>query len=128
MVIDNEAGLENLSRRIVQDVDLLMLISDPSMAGLRTLKRLAELAADMEVSWGNLAVVVNRNRSDEVPEEAQRIVNDVEADHLVLLPNDPAIAEHAENGIPIADVEASNPVVKSIDNLIEKTVEKTLTQ
>ena len=47
VVLDNEAGLENLSRRIVQKVDLMVLVSDASNAGLQTLLRLHELAGEM---------------------------------------------------------------------------------
>jgi CO dehydrogenase maturation factor len=44
VVLDNEAGLENLSRRIVQKVDLLIFVADPSYQGLTTVQRLYELA------------------------------------------------------------------------------------
>ena len=43
VVIDNEAGLENLSRRIVRRVDLLVMVTDPSRAGFTTVERLHEL-------------------------------------------------------------------------------------
>jgi CO dehydrogenase maturation factor len=68
VVLDNEAGLENLSRRIVQKVNLMVMIADPSKRGLETVKRLHELALEMNIEFDKLAIVVNRLRKDEIRE------------------------------------------------------------
>ena len=39
--MDNEAGLENLSRRIVRELDLMIMVADPSRQGLETVRRLS---------------------------------------------------------------------------------------
>jgi len=67
VVLDNEAGLENLSRRIVQKVDMLVLVSDASGAGLNTLSRLHALADEMGIKYDRLLLVVNRIRGGQDP-------------------------------------------------------------
>ena len=52
------AGLENLSRRLVHAVDVLVLVADPSRRGLETLRRLQALARDMGIACGALVAVV----------------------------------------------------------------------
>ena len=51
VVLDNEAGLENLSRRIVRAADLLVMVADPSKRGLDTVGRLYDLALEMDVRY-----------------------------------------------------------------------------
>src|SRR3989304_9550178 len=43
VVMDNEAGMEHLSRRTTRDVDLLLIVSNPTQAGLKAARRLKEL-------------------------------------------------------------------------------------
>ena len=49
VVIDNEAGLENLSRRIVRELDLMIMVADPSRQGVETVRRLVALAREMDI-------------------------------------------------------------------------------
>ena len=60
-MIDNEAGLENLSRRLYQKIDLMIIVADPSKRGIETIRRLHDLAGEMEIEYDRLAVVINRS-------------------------------------------------------------------
>ena len=110
VVLDNEAGLENLSRRIVQKVNMMVLVSDNSNAGLDTLKRLYELAVEMEIEYDKLALVINRMRNDRIPEKLEEIKNYTKADFIVLLPNNDEIAEFAETSRSFLELTENNPV------------------
>jgi len=59
VVIDNEAGMEHLSRRTTRRMDVLMIVSDPTKTGMETAARLAALAKEMKIEVGCLALVVN---------------------------------------------------------------------
>lgn len=115
VVLDNEAGLENLSRRIVQKVNLLVMVSDPSRAGLQTVGRLHALAREMGVDYDRLALVVNRMRGESPPPEAPLLQRDTGADWLVGLPSDDAIAALGEAGGSVRDLPVTNRVVREID-------------
>jgi CO dehydrogenase maturation factor len=117
VVLDNEAGLENLSRRIVQKVDTLIMVSDPSNAGLNTLLRLHGLAGEMNIRYGQLIIIINRLRGD-MPAHAAEIRRLTGADAVFGLPDDPEIARLAEQGGNFLELSDSNPVVKAADALI----------
>ncbi|MCL2180006.1 MAG: AAA family ATPase [Treponema sp.] len=124
VVLDNEAGLENLSRRIVQKVDLLVLVSDASNAGLQTLLRLYELALEMNMSYGKLAIVVNRLRSNSacgvnLPERINEIREKTKADIALGLPDDEETAAFAEMNRSFLEISDTNKVFLKIRELVQ---------
>lgn len=118
VVIDNEAGLENLSRRIVRKLDLMIMVTDPSAQGLETVRRLFGLAKEMEVKIKQLAVVVNRLRDGILPAAAAKLQAEIGASLLVGLPDDTALARFAEARTPLRNLSPDNPVVAGIDRLL----------
>jgi CO dehydrogenase maturation factor len=122
-VIDNEAGLENLSRRIVQSVDLLVLTGDPSKRGLETVRRLYGLAVEMKISYKKLAIMINRLRNDSTPLDLGRLRADVPADCVLTLPDDPELAGLAERGGPMGELSRTNPVAAAVDAFVGEIVQ-----
>jgi len=122
-VLDNEAGLENLSRRIVQNVDVMVVVTDPSQKGLETVSRLHTLANEMGIKYNKLAIVVNRLRSENLPNRASEISKQVGADFLIGLPDDPEIANAAENAESLKSLSNGNRIAKEVDRFIGKLVE-----
>ena len=120
VVLDKEAGLENLSRRIVQAVDVLVLVSDASNAGMRTLKRLYSLAKEMGVEYKKLVLVVNRTRDGKLPETAPEVKEFTKADEMLALPYDEEIAQFAEENRHIWEISPNNPVNEAIGGLISR--------
>ncbi|MDZ4230326.1 MAG: AAA family ATPase, partial [Dehalococcoidales bacterium] len=59
-VMDNEAGMEHLSRRTTQNIDELLFVSDHSIKGIRTIARLIELVAELDLRVKRQSVVINR--------------------------------------------------------------------
>lgn len=119
VVLDNEAGLENLSRRIVQKVDVLILVSDPSNSGLETLNRLYSLANEMDIKYDKLLIIVNRMRSDQLPAKIDEIKAFTKADGVIGLPDDIEIASFAEKDQSFMTLSKDNAVVAKIDELIK---------
>jgi CO dehydrogenase maturation factor len=60
MVMDNEAGMEHLSRRTTEDIDELFIISDHSVKGIRTVGRILELIKELKLDVKRQSVVINR--------------------------------------------------------------------
>ncbi|NOY74258.1 MAG: AAA family ATPase [Kiritimatiellaeota bacterium] len=124
VVIDNEAGLENLSRRIVKKVDLMIMVADPSMRGIETLERLHELTNEMDIEYGKLALIVNRMRKKELPRTVVELGKRIEADHLIGLPDDEEIADFAEKGKNLMLISEKNTVAIKIDELLKLGTER----
>ncbi|MCL1880293.1 MAG: AAA family ATPase [Actinomycetia bacterium] len=119
VVLDNEAGLENLSRRIVADVDVLMLVSDSSNAGIRTLGRLHDLANEMKLNYKKLVLVINRLRSDQVPKAAEEVRVATGADEIYFLPDDEEVAKFAEDSRVFLELPSDNAVIKKVDEIVK---------
>jgi len=59
VVMDNEAGMEHLSRRTTQNVDELLLVSDHSVKGLRAIARIGELVKELKLVVKRESVIIN---------------------------------------------------------------------
>lgn len=117
-VLDNEAGLENLSRRIVQRVDLLITVTDPSLSGIKTVKRLQDLTREMGITYKFLAVIINRLRRNTLPDSALDLKNELGADLVIGLPDDAEIATLAEKGETVFTLPMDNPVLTEMGVLL----------
>jgi len=60
IVMDNEAGMEHVSRLTTQNVDVLLLVSDPSRRGLQAALRIDELARELNIGVGKSYIVINQ--------------------------------------------------------------------
>lgn len=118
VVLDNEAGLENLSRRIVQNVNMLVLVSDASNSGLNTLLRLFFLAGEMNIQYEKLLLIVNRLRGDKLPERLEEIKKETGADIVLGIPEDGEIAAFAEKNRSFMQLPADNNVIKIINGIV----------
>lgn len=92
MIVDNEAGMEHLSRRTSGHVDMLYLVTDYSLRGLRAVKRINSMLQGLKLDVKNLAIIVTRGPeklSDAFLEEVKEIGLPIAG----VIPNDPALLE-----------------------------------
>ncbi len=68
ILVDNEAGMEHLSRMNLRTIDKLLVISDPSARGILTAKRIAELTEPLKIEIREKYLIVNRT-PDPMPAE-----------------------------------------------------------
>ena len=67
IVIDNEAGMEHLSRRTTRDVQHLLVVSDPSQRGVVAAERIGALRDELDIQVENAYLILNRLLGDEIP-------------------------------------------------------------
>ncbi len=118
VVIDNEAGLENVSRRIVTAVDLLVIVTDPSQRGMATVERLWELTREMGVRYRQLAILVNRMRNGALNPLAWELKKETGAEFLIGLPEDEEIAVSNEQGKNLLEVSTGNLILEKLQELL----------
>jgi CO dehydrogenase maturation factor len=121
MVVDNEAGLEHLSRRTTQDTDLLLIISDPTVRGVMTGGRIAELVKELNLNVKRSVLIVNR--SIETGDGAlQKAIEQTGVEFAGFVPADDRIFEYDLNGTPLiqlpTDSKALNGYFAILDRLI----------
>ncbi len=118
VVLDNEAGLENLSRRIAQELAVLVLVGDATRNGIETVKRLYELAKEMDVRYGKLAVIINRSKGSSLPESAAGLASLFSTPYVIALPFDPQIGEFSESGRKVFELPGENPSLVRIGEFL----------
>ena len=120
VVLDNEAGLENLSRRIINNVKSLVMVTDPTARGFETVKRLHVLAHEMEINYDHFVILVNRLRRQGLPPGAEDLRLAIGADIIVGLPEDEGILTISEQGGNLKNLTPDNPVLMGLDRILEK--------
>lgn len=71
VVVDNEAGMEHMSRLVTQDVDHLFVISDGTSRGILTAGRILDLIGELKLNIGRSYVVINRVQAGRIEEVAR---------------------------------------------------------
>jgi CO dehydrogenase maturation factor len=118
VVIDNEAGLEHLSRRTTHDVDLLLLISDPSLRGIIAAGRVAELVDELKTDVGEIYLIVNRVNGETLPEPLLAAIEEHGLKLAGLIPSDPAVNELDGLGKPIINLPEDAASRRSLESIL----------
>ncbi|MDR2967617.1 MAG: AAA family ATPase [Methanobacteriaceae archaeon] len=122
IVIDTEAGLEHLSRRTTQSVDTMLVVSDSSRRGLQTASRVGKLAKDLEISFKNLYLILNRVKVDnkeELIEKAKKTGIEL----VGVIPDDKTIAEFDLKGRPLMELSDDSKPVIAVKKILDKIVD-----
>ena len=117
-IIDNEAGLEHLSRRTTRDVDYLIVVSDASVRGLTAAGRIAELVDELETKVGKVVLVVNR--VDGPLGDAQQA--EIRKHGLQLagvIPMDGEVAAFDRDGKPLVDLPDDSAVYIAVKDVMD---------
>ncbi len=121
VVIDNEAGLEHLSRRTTRDVDYLLVVSDPSVRGITAAGRIGALVSELQTKVGKVYLVVNRvdgELSSALAEEIRKQGLDLAG----VLPADPAVSAFDRDGRPLVELPEDSPIYVAVRNVVEKVL------
>jgi len=119
MVLDNEAGMEHLSRRTTQNIDELLIISDHSVKGVRTVARIRDLVTELKLIVKRQSVIINfvPNKLDPfVSEELARL----EIDSITTVPLDNEVYEYGLKLKPLLDLPDTSKAVRAVDDLMSK--------
>lgn len=122
IVIDNEAGMEHISRLTTKEMDLFLVVSDPSRRGVQAAGRICELAKELRLRIQKEALIINRVRNDELGP----LLDIVEEEGLNLagtVPEDVELAEYDFKGKPTFDLPDGNRSVESAFTIFDTLVE-----
>ncbi len=117
VLIDGEAGLEQINRQVVASVDDLIVVSDGSLRGARTVTSVVEMAAEHElVAKERIHLVLNRQDADlertpELPEGSPHL--------LGLIPADAELASFDRAGKPLTELPHDNAASHAVWHIID---------
>jgi CO dehydrogenase maturation factor len=122
IVMDNEAGMEHISRLTTSNVDLLLTISDTSRRGLQAAIRINDLAKNLNIGVSKSYLIINQTK--EAPSDA--VLNIIKEKGLTLagtIPEDPTVYEYDLNGRPTIELPEDNIAVMAAYEIFDKIIE-----
>lgn len=119
VIIDNEAGLEHLSRRTAQDIDFMVVVSDYSLNGLRAAVRIKELSEEMGLMVKSLYLIVN-NAPETVSPRFSEEVDKTGLPFLGFVPEDRIVPRYDIEKKPLIGIPDSSPAAVSVNRIAEK--------
>lgn len=118
VVIDNEAGMEHLSRRTTHKVNLLIIVSDPTIKGILTAKRINGLVDELQLEVEKRVLVINRVNKNET-EELKKLAEGSGLKVAGFVPEDETISEFDLKGLPIFKLPEDSPSVSAFFRILE---------
>jgi len=117
VVMDNEAGMEHLSRRTTQNVDHLFIISDHSVKGVRTLGRIRQLIDEMKLNVSRISVIINMVSGTLDPRLGQEI-DKLGIAYTDTVPADEMIREFDLKQTPLLKLPDNSPAVQAVAKIL----------
>ena len=122
VVMDNEAGMEHISRLTTNDVDLLLVVSDPTRRGIQAAARIVELTDSLGLNIARRLLIVNQSRQGQ-REAVDEAIKKYTLDLIGTVPEDPDVREFDLNGRPTIELGNENQAVKAVYEIFERIIE-----
>jgi CO dehydrogenase maturation factor len=119
VVIDNEAGMEHISRQTARDIDMLLIISNLSMMGIVTACRMRDLISELRTHVGRIALVLNQARPP-IPPPIERAITESHLELIGLLPVDSGVEELEVEGLPLSHLAPDSPLRLRVVDMAER--------
>jgi CO dehydrogenase maturation factor len=119
VVIDNEAGMEHLSRRTTRDVQHLLIVSDPTRRGLVAAQRIADMRKELDINVENAFLILNRIPGA-IPPDLQGYVEKMNVPVLGTVPADEELSAFEFSGRPLVDLGNESPVYQAVAEMMRK--------
>ena len=124
VVMDNEAGMEHLSRRTTQGIDEMLLVSDHTVKGLRAIARIRELIKELKLIIKRESVIINNVPGEINPLLKEEMIR-LEITPAAVIPVDEALRRHDLEQKPLFGLPETSPAVTALNRLMDKLLTKT---
>jgi CO dehydrogenase maturation factor len=119
VVIDNEAGMEHLSRRTTRDVEHLFVVTDPTQRGIVAAERIAGFRNALDIRIENTYLILNR-LVDGIPQPLQERIDQMDFPLLGTIPASNELATLEFSGQPLIELGEDSPVFQAVAKMIEQ--------
>ena len=118
VVIDNEAGMEHISRLTTNNIDTLLVIADPTRRGIQAAHRIFELVDDLSLNIGRRFLIVNRVREQQRG-AIEETLNGCQMELVGIVPEDPEVQEFDLRGRPTLELGGESIALKASYGIFE---------
>jgi CO dehydrogenase maturation factor len=121
VVMDNEAGMEHISRLTTSNVDILLIVADTSRRGLQAALRIDKLSRDLNIGVGKSYLIINQCKTP----PSGDVLDIIGQDGLELagtVPDDDTVYTYDLKGRPTIEMPEENPAVKAAFDIFDKII------
>jgi CO dehydrogenase maturation factor len=118
IVMDCEAGMEHISRQTTRDVDVLLIMSDPTIKGVTTAALMKKLIEELRSNVGKVGLIINRVRGELSP-EIKKAIDESGLQVIALIPEDPDMAGLEMQGRPVTELSQKSPLQLKVKEIVE---------
>lgn len=122
VVMDNEAGMEHVSRLTTSNVDILLIVADTSRRGLQAAIRINDLAKKLNIGVGKSYLIINQAR-EEPSDTVLKIIKDKGPELIGTIPEDTTVYEYDLNGRPTVEIPEDNPAIRAAFEIFAKIID-----
>ncbi|MBW1997062.1 MAG: AAA family ATPase [Deltaproteobacteria bacterium] len=112
VVIDNEAGMEHISRLTTNNIDLLVIVSDPSKRGIQAAARIKELTTELGLDVRAHSFIINQAREADLA-LVEKTSDFYELELTGIVPEDPILRELDVEGKPLIQISQESPALEA---------------
>jgi len=118
IVMDCEAGMEHISRQTTRDVDVLLIMSDPTIRGVTVAARMKDLIRELRSNVGKVGLIVNRVK-DGLSPEMKKVIGESGLQIIALILEDTNISVLEMKGSPITELPQESPLQLKVKEIAE---------
>jgi CO dehydrogenase maturation factor len=119
LVMDNEAGMEHISRLTTRNVDVLLIVADASRRGLQAAVRIDALARELDIGAGETYLVINQAKADP-PDSFMAVVREAGLQCIGILYEDQTLYDYDLQGRPTIELPQDAPVVLQAFDIFDR--------
>lgn len=119
IVMDNEAGMEHISRLTTKNVDALIIVADASRRGLQAAFRINQLASELNIGVVKSYLILNQVKNS-VPDEMMKAIKDNGIEFTGIVPEDEEVYDYDSNGKPTMQMPEENNAVKAAFDIFDR--------
>jgi len=121
IVMDNEAGMEHISRLTTNNVDILLTVTDTSRRGLQAAIRIHQLAKELNIGVEKSYLIINQCKEE--PSQAVRdMIKDGGLELAGIIPEDDAVYQFDLNGTPTIEIPEDNQAIQAAFQIFDKII------
>ena len=114
IIVDNEAGMEHISRGVLPNMETAILVSDCSRRGVQAAGRIAQLIKECNMHPRQVGLIVNRAPDGKLNEGTRAEIEKQGLHLLGVVPQNDTVYEYDCDGTPTVDLPEDSPVKKAI--------------
>lgn len=120
IIVDNEAGMEHISRGLVPAMDMAILVSDCSRRGVQAAGRIAELMEELHFTPKKVGLIVNRAPGGKLDEGTLEEIEKHKLDLLGVVPHDEMVYQFDCDGRPTVQLPIDSPVRSALKEIVDR--------